>query len=65
VPPLDGATAVTGILPERAARLVRALNGNPAVSMLGLLVAWQLFPEFARPLFAALLRLVHPGDFYF
>ena len=65
VPPLDGASAITGVLPERAAHLVRAVNAHPAVSMLGLLIAWQLFPEFARPLFAALLRLVHPGDIYF
>lgn len=65
VPPLDGASAITGLLPERAAQLVRAVNAHPAVSMLGLMIAWQLFPEFARPLFAALLRLVHPGDIYF
>ena len=65
VPPLDGASAITGILPEPAAQLVRAVNAHPAVSMLGLLIAWQLFPEFARPLFAVLLRLVHPGDIYF
>jgi len=65
VPPLDGASAITGVLPERAAQLVRAVNAHPAVSMLGLLIAWQLFPEFARPLFAVLLRLVHPGDIYF
>ena len=65
VPPLDGASAITGVLPERAAELVRAVNALPAVSMLGLLIAWQLFPEFARPLFAALLRLVHPEDIYF
>ena len=65
VPPLDGASAITGILPEPAAQLVRAVNAHPAVSMLGLMIAWQLFPEFARPLFAAVLRLVHPGDIYF
>jgi Zn-dependent protease len=65
VPPLDGASAITGVLPERAAQLVRAVNAHPAMSLLGLLIAWQLFPEFARPLFAALLRLVHPGDIYF
>jgi Zn-dependent protease len=65
VPPLDGASAITGILPERAALLVRAVNAHPAVSMLGLLIAWRVFPQFARPLFAAVLRLVHPGDIYF
>jgi Zn-dependent protease len=65
VPPLDGASAITGVLPPRAAQLVRAVNAHPAVSMLGLMMAWQLFPQFARPLFAVLLRLVHPGDIYF
>ena len=65
VPPLDGASAITGVLPERMALFVRAINANPAVSMLGLLIAWQVFPQFARPLFAAVLRLVHPGDIYF
>lgn len=65
VPPLDGASAITGILPDRMALFVRAINANPAVSMLGLLIAWQVFPQFARPLFAAVLRLVHPGDIYF
>ena len=65
VPPLDGASALTGVLPERAALLVRNVNANPAVSLLGLLVAWQVFPQFARPIFTAVLRLVHPGDIYF
>jgi Zn-dependent protease len=65
VPPLDGASAITGILPERLALLVRAVNANPALSILGLFIAWQVFPQFARPLFAAVLRLVHPGDSYF
>ena len=65
VPPLDGASAVTGVLPERLAGLVRAANANPALSLLGLFVAWQVFPQFARPLFAVVLRLVHPGDIYF
>jgi len=65
VPPLDGASAITGVLPEGLAAFVRAVNANPAVSMLGLLIAWQVFPRVARPLFAAMVRLVHPGDIYF
>jgi Zn-dependent protease len=64
VPPLDGASAITGVLPARVAMLVRAVNANPAVSMLGLLIAWQVFPKVARPLFVAVVRLVHPGDIY-
>jgi Zn-dependent protease len=64
VPPLDGATAVTGVLPAPAARFVAAINAHPAMSLLGLLVAWQLFPRFARPIFSVLVQLVHPGDMY-
>jgi Zn-dependent protease len=64
VPPLDGASAITGVLPDRAAELVRTVNANPAMSLLGLLVAWQVFPKFAGPIFSALLQLVHPGDIY-
>ena len=64
VPPLDGASAITGVLPARAAQLMRAAAASPAMSMLGLLVAWQVFPKLARPIFSALLRLVHPGDIY-
>jgi Zn-dependent protease len=64
VPPLDGASAIGGVLPERAALAVRGFLANPALSLLGLLVAWQVFPYVARPLFGALLRVVHPGDMY-
>ena len=64
VPPLDGASAITAVLPERFGSLVRAVSANPAVSILGLFIAWQVFPQFARPLFAAVVRLVHPGDIY-
>jgi hypothetical protein len=40
------------------------LTANPLFSLLGLLVAWQVFPQLARPIFRALLTLVHPGDSY-
>jgi Zn-dependent protease len=64
VPPLDGASAITGVLPARAAAVLRAVNAHPAMSLLGLLIAWQLFPRLVRPIFALLLQLVHPGDVY-
>jgi hypothetical protein len=37
---------------------------NPAFSLLGFLVAWQIFPHFASPFFDALLKVVHPADDY-
>jgi Zn-dependent protease len=64
VPPLDGASAIGGVLPERVALAVRGFMANPALSLLGLLVAWQVFPYVARPLFGALIRIVHPADVY-
>jgi Zn-dependent protease len=64
VPPLDGASAVGGVLPTRAAQALRGLVANPIFSLLGLLVAWQVFPQLARPIFRVLLALVHPGDSY-
>jgi Zn-dependent protease len=64
LPPLDGACAIGGLLPERAALAVRGLLSNPAFSLLGFLVAWQIFPHFASPFFGALLKVVHPADIY-
>lgn len=64
VPPLDGASAIGGVMPERAALALRDIASNPMFSFLGLMVAWQVFPYFARPIFRALLGLVHPGDIY-
>jgi hypothetical protein len=34
------------------------------MSMMGLLVAWQVFPLATDPLFSLLLRLLHPYDSY-
>jgi Zn-dependent protease len=64
LPPLDGGSAISGVLPERLAPAIRAAAGNRAVSMLGLLVAWQAFPKIAWPIVKALIWLVHPADRY-
>jgi Zn-dependent protease len=64
VPPLDGGSAISGVLPARLAPALRAVTGNPVLSMFGLLVAWQAFPTVAWPIVKTLIRLVHPGDQY-
>lgn len=64
-PPLDGASAIGGVLPEQAAHVLRGFAANPILSLLGILVAWQVFPYFVRPIFRTLLGLVHPGERYF
>jgi Zn-dependent protease len=63
-PPLDGASAIGGLLPKRAAGALRALVSSPAFSLLGIFVAWQIFPAIARPLFRTVLQLLHPGQLY-
>ncbi len=65
LPPLDGASAIGGILPERTALAIRGFLSSPAFSVLGIFVAWQVFPYFVRPFFDALLKVVHPADRYF
>lgn len=63
-PPLDGASAIGGVLPERVALRLRAFTSSPAFSILGILIAWQVFPHVVGPIFSALLTLVHPADRY-
>lgn len=64
LPPLDGAAVLNGLLPERQARTLMEFQSNAMMSMIGLLVAWRVFPYITDPLFSALLRLVHPFDSY-
>jgi Zn-dependent protease len=63
-PPLDGASAIGGLLPERAAATLRGLVANPAFALIGILIAWQIFPSLARPLFRAVLNLLHWHELY-
>ena len=64
LPPLDGAAVLNGFLPERHAHKLMEFQSNAMMSMVGLVIAWQVFPFFTGPLFSALLRLVHPFDSY-
>jgi hypothetical protein len=51
-------------LPEDLGRRLRQLQQNGALSMVGLLVAWRVFPYLTGPLFSTVLKLVHPGAAY-
>lgn len=59
LPPLDGAAVVTLAFPVKTARALRGATSAPALALLGLLAAWQLFPALARPLLGFLVRLLH------
>jgi Zn-dependent protease len=64
LPPLDGASVITLFLPESAALRMRGLATNATFSIVGLVVAWQVFPTIVRPLFSFVLMLVHPTARY-
>lgn len=59
MPPLDGASAITLLLPEEAGRRVRMALRQPGLAMMGLLVAWFGFGRIVRPVFHVLIELVH------
>ena len=64
LPPLDGASVITLILPEQLALRMRQLATNGMFSMVGLVVAWQVFPSIAGALFSLVLLLLHPAVEY-
>ncbi|MEY4375107.1 MAG: hypothetical protein RL760_1274 [Candidatus Eisenbacteria bacterium] len=58
LPPLDGASVFTLLLPVEGARRWRAAVAEPGVAFIGLLAAWQMFPLFASPVLVSLARAV-------
>jgi Zn-dependent protease len=61
LPPLDGASVIGIALPTSAEVKFRELSHSPIFQIVGLLVAWRVFPVIVRPLFALVLGAVHPG----
>ena len=60
VPPLDGASAITLLLPAQAGLRFRQILRQPAIAIAGLFAVWFGFAELVRPVFRILVRLVHP-----
>jgi Zn-dependent protease len=61
LPPLDGASVIGLFVPESAAVKIRELSHTPMFQMVGLLVAWRIFPVIVGPLFGLILKAVHPS----
>jgi Zn-dependent protease len=59
MPPLDGASAVTLLLPERLGTRLRDALRQPGLAMIGLLVVWFGFGKVVRPVFGVLIELVY------
>lgn len=64
-PPLDGSAAITLLMDRRTtARYQEFIWGTPALSFLGIFVAWQLFDVVFEPVFFFCLNLVYAGAHY-
>ena len=59
LPPLDGAAVLGLLVSARTAHRLISFARTPGFSMVGLLIAWQVFPRFAGPLFTIVLNLLH------
>ena len=64
-PPLDGSGALPLLLSDNATRRYQAfIWGNPGLSLLGILVAWQVFGKIFHPIFGVVVNLLYPGVRY-
>jgi len=62
IPPLDGASAITLLFPEEAARkFTRFLHGLPMIQLVGMLAAWRASGIVFPPVLAAAIQLVYAG----
>jgi len=55
VPPLDGAGVLEGLGPRSVAQLYEKLRAQPLLGLLGLVIAWKLFPYVAVPALSLVL----------
>ncbi len=65
LPPLDGASVIGLFVPESVAYRIRELSHTPMFQMIGLLIAWRIFPVIVGPLFGLILKAVHPTLGYY
>ncbi len=65
LPPLDGSGAVPLLLsPEATRRYQNLIWGHPALSIIGILIAWRLFDVIYDPIFLASVNLLYPDVGY-
>jgi len=65
LPPLDGSEVVSLFLSDGAAERYREFMAQPAASMIGLIVAWNLMDFLLRPVHTLALNLLYPGAGYY
>jgi len=63
LPPLDGSTAAGLLFSERTALRLAEISHNPMFSLLGIVVAWQLFGKLSGPIFHLGAVLLYPDAY--
>ena len=58
LPPLDGAAVLEGASPRFLGNLYARMREVPMVEILGLMVAWRLFPMVSDPALYLVVRLL-------
>jgi Zn-dependent protease len=61
MPPLDGSAILPAFMSEELAQRYRELIHQPMFSLLGLLVAWRVFPYLYAPIQSLALGVFFPG----
>lgn len=64
VPPLDGSEVVSLFLDDHTAERYREFMAQPGVSLIGLIVAWNVMDYVLGPVFTVALSLLYPGVRY-
>lgn len=59
IPPLDGAGVAEGLFPSSVGKLYEQMRRVPILQLVGILVAWNIFP--ARATLQFVIGLVHSG----
>lgn len=61
VPPLDGSAILPMFLSDSANNRYQEILHMPMLSLIGLLIAWKVFPYIFQPILLLVLRMLYPG----
>ena len=64
LPPLDGSEVVSLFLDDHTAERYREFMAQPGVSLIGLIVAWNVMGYVLDPVYTVALSLLYPGVRY-
>lgn len=64
LPPLDGSAVLPAFMSSETAARYHAFLHQPMISLIGLLVAWKVFPYLFIPIMIFALRVLYPDSVY-